>query len=210
MSTPSQLTTTSYSILGLLALRPWTTYELAQQMDRSLKNFWPRAASRIYEEPKRLAALGLARATKEHTGKRPRTVYAITAKGRRTLASWLTEPGAGPQLEFEALVKVFFSEFGTRSDALDSLAAIKAWADEKTAENIGFARLFRDSGGPFPERLAQITLIGRFLTEFADMVNAWADWAIREVSAWPADPAMATPDWTMIKAIAAREIPSPS
>ena len=26
------LTTTSYAILGLLAVKPWTTYELAQQM----------------------------------------------------------------------------------------------------------------------------------------------------------------------------------
>jgi PadR family transcriptional regulator AphA len=29
---PPPLTSTSYAILGLLALRPWTTYELAKQM----------------------------------------------------------------------------------------------------------------------------------------------------------------------------------
>ena len=67
------LTPTSYSILGLLALKPWTTYELAQQMERALGQFWPRAESRLYEEPKKLVAHGLARASSEMVGKRPRT-----------------------------------------------------------------------------------------------------------------------------------------
>ena len=44
-----RLTTTSYAILGLLAIKPWTTYELAQQMDRSLRRIWPRAKSKLYE-----------------------------------------------------------------------------------------------------------------------------------------------------------------
>ena len=95
MSTDS-LTTTSYAVLGLLGIQPWTTYELAQQMERSLKHFWPRAQSRIYEEPKRLATLGLAKASREHVGRRPRTTYTITAKGRRApkklrlFREWLT------------------------------------------------------------------------------------------------------------------------
>ena len=41
MATPTPLTTTSYAILGLLAVKPWTTYELAQQMRRALGQFWP-------------------------------------------------------------------------------------------------------------------------------------------------------------------------
>ena len=35
-SMKKELTTTSYAILGLLALRSWTTYELAKQMQRTL------------------------------------------------------------------------------------------------------------------------------------------------------------------------------
>jgi len=37
-------------------------YELTQQMGRSLGRIWPRAASKLYEEPKKLVAAGLARA----------------------------------------------------------------------------------------------------------------------------------------------------
>ena len=65
---PSSLTTTSYAILGLLAVKPWTTYELAQQMRRALGQFWPRAESKLYEEPKKLVAHGLARATQADDG----------------------------------------------------------------------------------------------------------------------------------------------
>ena len=102
-------TTTSYAILGLLAIKPWTTYELAQQMDRALGRFWPRSESKLYEEPKKLVAHGLARAAEERVGRRGRTVYSITPRGRRALARWQAEPGDGPVLEFEQLLKVFFS-----------------------------------------------------------------------------------------------------
>ena len=119
------LNSTSYAILGLLALKPWTTYELAQQMDRALGQFWPRAESRIYEEPKKLVARGLARATSEMVGKRPRTVYSITAKGRRALAEWVPTPGSGPVLEFEQLIKVFFAEHATKADLLATLDAVR-------------------------------------------------------------------------------------
>ena len=66
----SELTTTSYAILGLLSLRSWSTYELAEQMRRALGLFWPRAESGIYREPAKLEDHGLARSTVELVGKR--------------------------------------------------------------------------------------------------------------------------------------------
>ena len=38
------LTTTSYGMLGMLAIRPWTTYELAQHMERGVSRLWPPSA----------------------------------------------------------------------------------------------------------------------------------------------------------------------
>ena len=35
-----ELTTTSYAILGMLAIQPWSTYALTQQMRRSLRHLW--------------------------------------------------------------------------------------------------------------------------------------------------------------------------
>ena len=89
------LTTTSYAILGLLGVRPWTTYELAQQMKRAVGQFWPRAESNLYAEPKKLVALGLATASQEKVGNRPRTLYTITPEGRQALAEWIPDAGGG-------------------------------------------------------------------------------------------------------------------
>src|SRR3954453_20784534 len=88
--------TTAYALLGLLALRPWTTYELAQQVRTSLHRFWPRAERKLYDDPKRLAAGGLAKAPEEYTGKRKPTVYSIDARGRRELNPWLGTPSREP------------------------------------------------------------------------------------------------------------------
>ena len=76
------LTTTSYAILGQLAWGEATTYELVKAMGRNLRFIWPRAESRIYEEAKRLVDAGLAQARPGRTGRRRRTVYAITDEGR--------------------------------------------------------------------------------------------------------------------------------
>jgi DNA-binding PadR family transcriptional regulator len=191
MASPT-LTTTSYAILGLLAIKPWSTYELTQQMDRSLGRVWPRAQSKLYEEPKKLVALGLAHATKERVGRRPRTVYAITPQGRRALAAWLAEPGAGPVLEFEQLLQIFFAENGTKADALATLAATRAWARARSAESLAVGQQYQRGQGPFLQRAAQLNLTARFITDFYAMVGAWARWASGIVETWPDDPAQAT------------------
>lgn len=209
MST-DQLTTTSYAILGMLGIKPWTTYELAQQMERSLKFFWPRAQSRIYEEPKRLASLGLARANRELVGRRARTSYSITPKGRRALRRWLEGAGGGPSLEFEALLKVFYAEQSSKQAVLRNIEAMRAWAEEQNAMNVAFARLYVESGGPFPERLAAIVLTGKFVTDFADMILAWSNWAADTVAVWPDDGPAPAPDLDALVEIAARPVrPAP-
>jgi PadR family transcriptional regulator, regulatory protein AphA len=204
MSTLPNLTTTSYAVLSLLGIKPWSTYELTQHMDRSVGRMWPRAASKLYDEPKKLVRHGLARARHESVGNRPRTVYVITRKGRRALAAWMAEPGAGPNLEFEALLKVGFAEFGTKADALGSLAATRDWAAERNAVNAAAARAYRAGQGRFQERAAQTMLVGAFLTSFYRMVDEWAEWAARQVADWPDDPAAAVPDDCAIREIARR------
>jgi PadR family transcriptional regulator AphA len=120
------MSTTSYALLGLLGVRSWSTYELTRQMDRSLGRIWPRAQSKLYEEPKKLVTRGLARARDERVGDRPRTVYSITAKGRRALAGWLGEPSAGVPLESEHLLKIFLAEHGTDWAAL----IVEEWPED--------------------------------------------------------------------------------
>ena len=86
---PRGLTTTSYALLGQLALRPWTPYALAAEMRRNLRYFWPRAERGIYAELKRLARArpGDRRGEPDRTS--TRTTYAITpAVARRSRPGW--------------------------------------------------------------------------------------------------------------------------
>lgn len=187
MSSAPSLSTTSYAVLGLLAVKPWTTHELVQQVDRSLRRIWPRAQSKLYEEPKKLVAHGLARAVDDPVGRRRRTRYTITAKGRRVLAAWLQEPGAGPALEFEQLLKITLADSGARADVLAQLDAARAWVLEQNEENLATGRAYQEGRGLFPERAALNQLGGRFLTDFYVMVANWIAWADDIVATWPDD-----------------------
>jgi DNA-binding PadR family transcriptional regulator len=207
MSRRDELNTTSYAMLGMLAIRPWTTYELAKHMDRSLGRLWPRARSNLFSEPKKLVAHGLARATEDAVGRRPRTVYSITPQGRRALRAWLGTPGDGPVLEFEQLLKVFFVDHGTTADARATIGSIREWAAAKDDENVEVARSYLAGAGPFPERAAVLILVGGFLTRFVDMVAAWADWAEELIDDWPDDPSQATADTLLWEELAARRSP---
>jgi PadR family transcriptional regulator AphA len=178
------LTTTSYALLGLLTVKEWTTYELAQQMEKSIGTYWPRAASKIYEEPKKLVAEGLARARRETVGARGRTVYSITPKGRRAFRRWLKEPGASPRLEFEALIKVFFAEQGTIDDLLATLDAVSEWVAKRRRLGAEIADYLLSDQAEFPQRLHLIALTSRWQLEFTQAVERWVEWARDEVKRW--------------------------
>lgn len=202
MSRVWKRTTTSYAILGLLAIRPWTSYELTQQMQRSLRRFWPRAESKLYEEPKKLADQGLADAKIEQVGKRTRTVYSVTPAGRAALTQWLTEPGAGPVLEFEQMLKVFFAEYGTKQDLLATIAQIQAWAEQRATDDADIARHYLDGQEQFPERTPQLVLVGRYSADFAEMTRRWAQWATEVVNDWPDKVDETSPHWETLEYIA--------
>src|SRR5438132_11326318 len=118
--------TTANAILGLLALRKeWSTWELAKQLRRNMRFFWPRAESQIFEEAKSLVVKGLARDRRSFTGRRARTHYAITAKGRKVLREWLATPAKPTALECEPLLRVFLADFGTTEQALAAVRQVR-------------------------------------------------------------------------------------
>jgi PadR family transcriptional regulator AphA len=177
-------TTTSYAILGLLSVRPWTTYELAKQVRRSLNWFWPRAERKLYDEPKRLVEDGLATATQEHTGLRPRTVFRITAEGREALRCWLDQPSAPRSGEFEAMLKVFFADAGSLEQLHATLDSIKREATDRLAELASMTEQGLAGGTEFTERLHISALALRLQFEQEVAVLRWADWAREQLPVW--------------------------
>ncbi len=83
----------TYGLLGMLAVRSWTGYELTSQVRRSLRFTWSSSEGHLYREQKRLVALGWATVEAESAGARPRKRYSITPAGEEALQDWLrTEP----------------------------------------------------------------------------------------------------------------------
>jgi PadR family transcriptional regulator AphA len=183
-SMKKELTTTSYAILGLLALRSWTTYELAKQMQRTLHYYWPRAESRLYDEPKNLVAHGLATADKSVVGRRPRTIYTITSSGEQALRVWLATPSVGPSLESEAIVKVFCAVQGTKAELLSTIETIRVQGLMMRRHGTQVAQEYADGRNAFPERMHTSALMFDFLWQYSGALIQWAERATQAVSAW--------------------------
>jgi PadR family transcriptional regulator, regulatory protein AphA len=184
---PPRPTTSTYAVLGLLAIRPWSAYELAQQATRSLRYAHPRSESHVYEEAKRLLALGWATSRTEHHGRRPRTIYEITDDGRLALQAWLATPPRAPQLDFEALLRLLFAD-QTDKATLDRCLAATA-EDARWLFDDAVERLLRpyltDDGGPFPERRHIAALVAAFVADYLHLIERWSEFARDEIRGWP-------------------------
>jgi PadR family transcriptional regulator, regulatory protein AphA len=183
--TDPALSTTSYVILGHLAMQDWTMYDMARQMRRNVRYFFPRAESQVYAEPKRLERLGLATSRKEATGKRARTVYAITDRGRQVLETWLaTPPTREASLDFEGLTRVMLAPFGQTADLAATLRQVQqdAAAMHEVATRIGQEYLAGQA--PFQRYVQHRALMHDFLSTFALMTEDWAARSLVRVVAW--------------------------
>src|SRR3954453_15369499 len=104
-----ELSATAKVILGMLAARSRSGYEIKQLVDSSTRFFWAASYGRIYPELKRLEAEGLIAGGGGSRGGRPRTVYKLTAKGKRAVTEWIATPPEVYELRDEGLLKLFFA-----------------------------------------------------------------------------------------------------
>src|SRR5918996_3376766 len=147
-----KLPTTAYAVLCLLALQPWTGYELTQQAKRSLRFVWPKAESLLYAQPPRLVEAGLARVEVEHVGGRKRNRYFITRAGRAALRRWLATSPDAPQFEAEPALRFAFANLGTTEDAQRSIDVLRQWARAQFIAGQLTVESHADGTRPFPER----------------------------------------------------------
>ncbi len=179
------LTTTSFAILGWLEIKPWTTYELAQQIQRNLRFFWPRTRSRLLDEPKNLLERGLATAESGSTGRRPHTMYSITDAGRTALREWQASKCDLPSLEFEGLTRVFFGASATSAELIEAARTARMLADQIQGEGRTVAGEYLAGRYVMPERVHLSGLTFDLLWSYADMLRAWSDRAVAEIETWP-------------------------
>jgi PadR family transcriptional regulator, regulatory protein AphA len=176
--------TSTYALLGLLGIQSWTSYELTQQARRSLRWAWPRSEAHLYAEQKRLVRLGWARSKAERIGRRSRTRYEITPKGRKALRDWLaTEPSA-VRFEIEGVLRLLFAEHGSLDDLRRSLEVTAREARSALDDGLAQLREYLETGGPFPERLNLIALSSAWFTDSLALLEDFCLHTARAISGW--------------------------
>jgi PadR family transcriptional regulator AphA len=181
---PQGLTTTSYAVLTQLAVRPWSTYELAQQRVRYFRYVWPRAESAIYREVKRLAAMELVAAKREYVGKRPRTVYSITEAGRQTLREWLDTPVSPFAMDFEAMLRLFIAPLGTKEQLVATLEQVRDDAQEMLRFGGAVKQEFLDGRAVLQDQVYIRALAVDFFVSLLNTVDSWAERTLTEIQGW--------------------------
>ena len=128
------LSATAKVILGMLAARPRSGYEIKQLVDKSARFFWAASYGQIYPELKKLEDAGLIAGTDAPQGARQRTVFKLTANGRRAAESGSRASPKTFELRDEGLLKLFFAHSIEPKRAAEIARERAAMAREKAAE----------------------------------------------------------------------------
>jgi PadR family transcriptional regulator AphA len=172
-----------HALLGLLADRPASGYDLLKRFDGSLAFVWPATQSQLYTELGRLADAGLINVVAE--GPRGRKEYDITGEGRTELERWLVATEPDRVVRNEAILRTFFLWTVAPEQA-------KAYFERELAESqryldrlqdIADAVEFTDAG---PARFGRIALEDG-LREMSARVD-WARWAVEHTTKAPPPP----------------------
>jgi DNA-binding PadR family transcriptional regulator len=192
------VTTLGYALLGLLARRELSGYDLARRMRHPVGYFWQARHSQIYPELARLEAQGLVvhHVVAQHD--RPdKKVYALTAAGRESLRAWVTSAMDEPAVRDELVLRAYSLWLA------DPAAAITLFRDHERRHEAQLAR-YREfeaelsggsAGGPSPldgAEFATYAALQRgigYEREYA----AWCRWVAERLEAGAGGRAGASP-----------------
>ena len=167
-----------HALLGLLANRTASGYDLMKLFDTSLANVWPATQSQVYGELTRLGDAGLVEVTAQ--GPRGRKDYALTETGLAELRRWLTEPRPDQPRRSDLLLRVFFLDQLTSEQRMEFL---RHQAEQAASHHAELRRLqesmaLNESG--------MLTANGRLALEYGLRLTAmqeeWACWAAEQIS----------------------------
>jgi DNA-binding PadR family transcriptional regulator len=175
--------TLGFALLGLLARRPRTGYELAQALREPIGYFWTASHSQIYPE---LAKLETQRHVRHRVvrnpGPREGKLYSITTAGRRALADWaVTDPADAIRDEF--LLRVYSLWTADPAEAMRMLARRRAAHSARLVELEGIESRFTaaPTNPSDPDFSAYATL--RRGVSFERHAIEWCDWMLTTLSA---------------------------
>lgn len=183
-------TTLGYALLGLLARRPMTGYDLARSMTEPIGFFWTAKHSQIYPELARLTDAGFARYDViDGPGPRDTKRYEITREGDSCLREWLVEPMPPEQPRDKFMLKVWSLWALDREAATALIAAqrdvherqLAGYQDAETYQRARFGAMLDD---PADEAFASHAVLHRGIA-YERMALDWCDWLLHRLRTLP-------------------------
>ncbi len=179
-----ELNATGKVILGMLAARPRSGYEIKQLIDNSARFFWAASYGQIYPELKRLESDGLVKGSDSAQGNRQRTVYKLTAKGRRAAKEWLVSDSEVLESRDEGLLRLFFAGGIDPPQTAEIARKRAATSRAKAAELRAIQESIDETGapdGPEAEPDAGSLLVLRYGVEMSEWAAEWFERAAVEL-----------------------------
>jgi DNA-binding PadR family transcriptional regulator len=173
------LSTTEFSILGLLTYGERSGYDLKKIAQSGVGYVWTGAKSHIYAVLPRLVEGGFATTRRVRQGSRPdKQVYRITKAGEEAFRRWLEEPvEERPGARSPFLLKIFFASHMSHDALVAHLEHRREWAVRNLAEYREIEERIRDEEGSY---FGYVTL--RWGIAHAEAWIRWADEILLEVS----------------------------
>lgn len=113
-----------FALLGLVALRPRSGYDIKRVVDRSIFYIWNVTATQIYNALRALRDEGLITSESvPQQGKPDKQIHTITDKGREVLEAFANEPIREETVRDKVLLRIFFGNFADTARIEEELTA---------------------------------------------------------------------------------------
>jgi DNA-binding PadR family transcriptional regulator len=169
-----------HALLGLLADRPASGYELARRFEGDLGRYaWQAGHTGIYPELVRMAEQGLIEA--DDAGPRGRKIYTLTDEGRAELRRWLMTPPQQSTVRNETVLRMFLVQALDPDDARTLLTSIA----ERCATELDRLRpvLETEDAEHGTDELPFGRLAGEYGIRQYEAVLGWARWSLDRLDA---------------------------
>src|SRR5215213_6678450 len=120
----ADLTLFSYEILALVGREGAAAHDLLRLAKRGRMLAWA-GESQYYTEPKRLAQLRYLAARREAGKTHERTVYTLTARGRRALRDYARTPVSFTPVKSDVLLRLLMCDLVGEADTRESVATLR-------------------------------------------------------------------------------------
>ena len=181
-----ELSATGKVILGMLAARPRSGYEIKQLVDSSARFFWAASYGQIYPELKKLEEAGLIAGDDSSQGARQRTTFRLTAEGQRAAREWIASPPEVLETRDEGLLKLFFAGSiepkRAAEIARERAAASRAKAAQLRAIEAAIDEAGRLSEGPAAQADAGSLTVLRYGIEASEWAAEWFERAADQLA----------------------------